>query len=88
MSLASVLVISVKIADVLLEGFGQRFGAALRRGLRIGVLQAVQRRLERQLLAVDFEAQLGHRLVEQPVAGAAPVIDFSRNSCSSLSSSW
>ena len=57
--------------QILLEGASERFGS--RSALfRIGVLQAVQRRLQRQLLAVDFEAQLRHRLVEQAVPGAAP----------------
>ena len=58
-------------ADVLLEGRRQRFGGQPA-GFGIGVLQAVQRRLQRQLLAVDVEAQVGHGLVEQAVPGAAP----------------
>ena len=71
LSLASVLVISVKMRRFLRK-VAASASAALRRTSRVGVLQPVQRRLERQLLAVDVEAQLRHRLVEQPVPGAAP----------------
>ena len=71
LSLASVLVISVKMRRFLREGCGQRLGGPAAH-LAVGVLQAVERRLQRQFLAVDVEAQVGHRLVEQPVPGAAP----------------
>ena len=71
LSLASVLVISVKMRRFFLK-VAASASAACRRVSRIGVLQAVQRRLQRQLLAVDVEAQVGHRLVEQAVPGAAP----------------
>ncbi len=57
-------------AQILAEGRGQRLGR-LPAHLAVGVLQPVQRRLQRQLLAVDVEAQFGHRLVEQAVPGAA-----------------
>ena len=71
LSLASVLVISVKV-----RRFSRKVAASasarLAAHLAVGVLQQVQRRLQRQLLAVDVEAQVGHRLVEQPVPGAAP----------------
>ncbi len=55
----------------LAEGRGQRLGRFLPH-LAVGVLQPVQRRLQKHLLAADIEAQLRHRLVEQPVPGAAP----------------
>ena len=58
-------------AQVLLEGLCERFGR-LAANVAVRVLQPVERRLERQLLAVDGEAQVCHRLVEQPVPGAAP----------------
>ena len=58
-------------AQVLLEGRGERLGG-LAAHLAVGVLQPVERRLERHLLAVDVEAQIGHRLVEETVPGAAP----------------
>ena len=58
-------------SEVLAEGRGQRFGR-LPAHLAVGILQPVQRRLQKHLLAADVEAQLGHRLVEQPVPGAAP----------------
>ena len=76
-AVGDLLVLGQRVGDeredpqILLEGASERFGrrAAL---FRVGVLQAVQRRLQHQLLAVDFEAQLRHRLVEQAVPGAAP----------------
>ena len=58
-------------AEILLEGRGERFGRLLALRL-VRIDQAVERRLERQLLAVDVEAQARHRLVEEPVPGAAP----------------
>ena len=35
----------------------------------VGILQKVQRRLDRQLFALDDEAEARHRLVEEPVPG-------------------
>ena len=87
LSLASVLVISVKTRRLRLEGRGERLRRRLAPPL-VGVLQQIERRLEGQLLAVDLEAQRGDGLVEQPVPGGWPVTDFSWNSCSILSSSW
>ena len=62
--------ISVKSRRILLEHFGERFGCAPSLG-PVLVEQAVERRLEAQLLAVDGESQRRHGLVEQAVPGAA-----------------
>ena len=70
MSLASVLVIEGEGAQVLPEGPGQRVGGGVARRL-VRLLKLVQRRLQRKLLAADFELQFGHRLVEKAVPGAA-----------------
>ena len=70
LSLASVLVISVKVRRLSLKVSASASAACLAHRA-VGVLQQVERRLERQLLAVDLEAQRRHRLVEQPVPGAA-----------------
>ena len=53
-------------AQVLLEGLRQRLGRGLAL-LAVLVLHQRERRLERELLAVDLEAQRRDRLVEQPV---------------------
>ena len=58
-----------------LEGFRQR----LRRRLAlfaVAVLQQIQRRLDRKLLAADLEAQAGDGLVEQPVPGGIAALGF------------
>lgn len=57
-------------AQILAEGRGQRLGGAAAH-FAIGILQAIEGRLQRQFLAVDVEAKVGHRLVEQAVPGAA-----------------
>ena len=58
-------------AQVFPEGGGERLGG-LAAHVAVGVLEPVQGRFELHLLAVDVEAQIGHRLVEETVPGAAP----------------
>ena len=58
-------------AQVLLEGRRERLGG-LAAHLAVSVLKPIESRFERYLLAVDVEAQIGHRLVEETVPGAAP----------------
>ena len=58
-----------------LEGLGQR----LRRRLAlcaVAILQQIQRRLDRQLLGPDLEAQARDGLVEQPVPGGIAALRF------------
>jgi hypothetical protein len=59
-----------KDADVGLEGFGERH-CRLAAHFRILFLQHVQRHFQRQLLAVDLEAQFRHRLIEETVEGGS-----------------
>ena len=71
MSLASVLVISVKV-----RRFFLKVAASASARLAARLASASCRRFSVgssvSSLAVDVEAQVGHRLVEQPVPGAAP----------------
>ena len=69
MSLASVLVISAKVRRFALKVLASASEAA-RRFLPSRVLHQGERRLDRERLAVDLEAQRRDRLVEQPVPGA------------------
>ena len=71
LSLASVLVISVKVRRFFLK-VAASASEALRRTSPSASCSRLSAGSERQLLAVDVEAQLGHRLVEQAVPGAAP----------------
>ena len=80
-AVGNLLVLGERVGDqrkgalVGLEGLRQR----LRRRLalfRRAVLQQVQRRLDRQLLAADLEAQAGDGLVEQPVPGGIAALGF------------
>ncbi len=64
-----VLVIRVKVRRFSLNVFANAFGSGLAQDA-IRILQEVQRRLERQFLAVHLEAQCGHGFVEQAVPGA------------------
>ena len=69
MSLASVLVISVNVAQVLRERAAQRLGRRLA-GFLVAVLQQVEGRLDGERLGADLEAQARDGVVEQPVPGA------------------
>ena len=60
--------------------------AAVRR-LAVGGLQAAERDVERQLLAVEVDAQRRDQLAEQPGPGAWLEIDFSARIFSSGSDS-
>ena len=71
MSLASTLVMWVKSRRFSLN-VAASASAALLRLASSGSTRRLQRRLERQRLALDVEAQAGERLVEQPVPRAAP----------------
>ena len=73
-AIGNLLVLGERVGDqrkgalVVLEGLRQRLAAALRLS-GVAVLQQVQRRLDRELLAADLEAQRRDGLVEQPVPG-------------------
>ena len=73
-AIGNLLVLGERVGDegkgplILLEGLRQRLPGGLTFFGR-AVLQQVQRRLDREFLAADLEAQAGDGLVEQPVPG-------------------
>ena len=75
------LVLGERIGDeregplIVLEGLGQRLACGLAL-VRRAVLQQIERRLDRQLLTADLEAQAGDGLVEQPVPGGIAALGF------------
>ena len=71
MSLASVLVISVKVERLSPKTFASADPRLLAL-FAVGILQEVERRLHAECLAADLELQAGDRLVEKPVPGRAP----------------
>ena len=87
MSLASVLVMWVKRRMFVLKVAASASAAALRFASSV-ILQEVQRRLDRQLLAVDVEAEAAIVSSKRRFQAPRPVTDFSWKSCSTRSSSW
>ena len=87
MSLASVLVMWAKSLMLVLNVAASASAAALPPGV-IAILQQVERRLERQLLAVDGKAQAAIVSSNSRFQAPRPVTDFSWKSCSTRSSSW
>jgi hypothetical protein len=70
-----------------LNVFGQRFSRPAPR-VRIGVLQAVQRRLDASDPRRRYEAQAVIVSSKSRFHAPRPLTDFSWNSCSTRSSSW
>ena len=60
---------------IVLEGLRQRLPCRLAL-FWSSVLQEIERRLDRQLLGADLEAQTGDGLVEQPVPGGITALGF------------
>ena len=80
-AIGNLLVLGERVGDerkgplIVLEGLRQRLACRLAL-FRRAVLQEVERRLDRQLLGPDLEAQAGDGLVEQPVPGGITALGF------------
>ena len=80
-AIGNLLVLGQRVGDqrkgplIVLEGLRQRLACGLAL-FRRAVLQKIQRRLDRQLLGPDLEAQAGDGLVEQPVPGGIAALGF------------
>ena len=80
-AIGNLLVLGERVGDerksplIVLEGLGQRLPCSLAL-FRRAVLQQIERRLDRQFLGPDLEAQAGDGLVEQPVPGGIAALGF------------